>query len=242
MTEENRDHVSISCLVDYLKYQKDVALSQAAENLTSYWGLNFEEASPTTPTTVQYTHGVGNLAAHISNHNHRVALLFDSIEALEFSIELREERNTEFVSIIEEVLPVEEVSFPISPDGKGWKNVILDDILMFVGGDLQLMSLLRAIYLSMAEESKLIIRIPQLKKSSWNREYNATVVTESVEKTSVRKFTRALTSHGEIELRHTEDMYNFAIGDIHESARAAKFRPTRDMGLDPSVWCCYDKV
>ena len=50
MTEENKDHLSISCLVDYLKYQKDVPLGQAAESLSSYWGLS-AEPNPTVPST-----------------------------------------------------------------------------------------------------------------------------------------------------------------------------------------------
>lgn len=241
MTKENKDHLSVNSLIDFLKFQKDVALSQAAENLSSYWGLTADSPSRT-PSTVQYTHGVGNLANRIAQHNHPVAILFDSQEAVDFAIELRSERKNELVSIIEDPLSIEEVSFPISPDGNGWKNVILDDILMFIGGDLQLVALLRAVYYAMADEAKLILRVPKLSKSSWNREYNSTVVTEAIEKRSLRKYERIITSHGEIELRHVEEIFDFAIGDLHESARSANFRPTRDMGLDPSVWCCYDKV
>jgi len=241
--QTNKDHLSVSCLIDYLKWQKDTDLRQAAENLSSYWTLQMEEGNTSNlPTTVQYTHGVGNLAAMIAQHNYRTAILFDSQEAIDFAFELNNERPKSFITIIDQPIPINEVSFPMSPDGNGWKNAILDDVVQFVEGDMQLIALLKAIYLTMQDKSKLIVRIPKLAKQAWNREYNSTVVTESIEKQSVRKYTRTITSHGEIELRSSETLYDFAAGDLHESARAANFRPTRDLGLDPSLWCCYDKV
>ena len=80
------------------------------------------------------------------------------------------------------------------------------------------------------------------KNKSWNKEYNETVVTESFEKSSLRRFDRVITAHGAVNTRYTETLNSFSVSDLHSCAREAHFRPTREIGLDPSEWCCYEKV
>jgi hypothetical protein len=240
MTEENRDYRHVECLIDMLQSELSSDLNSASESLAMTCGVLGEQTE--SPSVIQYARGIGGFAVKMSEHNVKTALLFDSQESIDFAKELSEERSSKYLSIIDGSLPLEKLSFPVSPDGKGWSYVILDDIIPYVGGDMQLTALLKAIHLATAEDAKLIIRIPNLKTKSWNKEYNKTVVTESISKVSIRKFQKTITSHGEVQLRHADDIYNFAIGDIHDCARNSKFRPTRDLGLDPSAWCCYDRV
>jgi hypothetical protein len=238
--EESRDYRHVECLIDMLQSSVSSDLKSASESLAMTCGVLGEQSE--SPSVIQYARGVGGFAVNMSEHNVRTAILFDSQEAIDFAKELSEDRNSQHLSIVDGPLPVEKLAFPISPDGKGWSYVILDDIVPYVGGDLQLTTLLKAIYLATAEDAKLVIRLPNIESKSWNKEYNKTVVTESISKVSIRKFQKTITSHGEIQLRHADDIYNFSAGDIHDCARNSNFRPTRDLGLDPSVWCCYDRV
>ena len=122
-------------------------------------------------------------------------------------------------------------------------SYMIDDIVGFVGGDADLTSLLRSISSTMQDGGNLIIRINKLKDgSSFSREHNDTVVTESIEKIGMRRFKRAFTSHGAITLRHEDNINSFDSSDLHDCARNASFRPTREIGLDPSIWCCYEKI
>jgi hypothetical protein len=241
MTEE-KAHLTINALIDHLQSFKRTDINQAYENLAAFIGLNFPNPERV-PEIIQYTRGIGTLVSQVAENDIKSALLFDSSEAFDFVQELHSESGTlENLILIEDELPVSELSFPLCPNGKGWKVVILDDILPAVGGDEQVTQLMRSISGAMDVGGYLIIRLPELKEDSWSKEFNNTVVTESLKKKSMRRFERTITAHGEIDVRFTEDVHNFSAADLHACARDAHFRPNRDMGMDSSIWCCYQKV
>ena len=237
------EYLHVSCLIDHLKGAKNQEIPKAAEALTISAQMN--EESTNLPIAIQYTHGVANFAQSLAEHNFRTAILFDSNEAFEFTTELMSDNKSLFghLMLIEDSIPVSDKSFPMSPDGEGWRVVILDDIVPFIGGDIDLTLLLRSVSSTMKSGGNLIIRIAKLEdKKSWNKEYNDTVVTESIEKVGLRRYKRAFTSHGTIKLRHEETLNSFDLSDLHDCSRNAGFRPTRELGLDSSVWCCYEKI
>lgn len=242
-----REFIHVSCLIDYLKNNKSDVLANAAETLSVSTVMNEmeEAASNNNPTAIQYTHGVGNMAQKLASHNLRTAVLFDSQEAFDFSTELLEDQEalSGHLMLIEDPVSLEEGGFPMSPDQAGWQLVILDDILPFVGKDADVTNLLKLVHSTMKDDGNLILRIAQFKDDdSWSREHNDTVVTEAIDKVGMRRFKRSFTSHGNISLRHEEDIFAFDVSDLHDCARNASFRPTRELGLDPSIWCCYEKV
>lgn len=239
---EVNEHLHVSCLIDHLKNVKNPEITKTAETIAVASQMN-EEESAALPMAIQYTHGVANMAQALAQHDFTTAILFDSPEAFEFSTELMSDGSHGHLMLIEDPIPITDQAFPMSPDGHGWKTVILDDMIKFVGGDADLTSLLRSISSTMREGGNLLMRITPLKDGdSWSREHNDTVVAESIEKMGLRKFKRAFTSHGAISLRHEEMINSFSASDLHDCARNASFRPTRELGLDPSSWCCYEKI
>jgi len=239
--EKERDYIHISCLIDHLQGKLSDDISKAAESLAMHMGVKGIETAYGVPACIQYTRGVGNFVQNLSKSDVKSALLFDSPEAFDFTTELIEGDLNLF--LIEDSLSLSELSFPLCPDGNGWKVVILEDIIPAVGGDEQLIKMLRSISAAMVLNGLLIIRVAEMADNkSWNKEYNDTVVTESFEKTSLRRYDRVITAHGAVNMRHKETLNAFSISDIHSCAREAHFRPTRETGLDPSSWCCYEKV
>lgn len=241
MSNEINEYRYIDCLIDMLKNENATDIKQSSDNLSVFLGTK-DMVSSFSPKIIQYTHGIGGFASEVSMNDIKTAVLFDSLEAVDFAKEHYSDKKANNLSIIEDSLPIENYAFPMSPDGEGWSCVILDDIVPYIGDDIEMVKLFNAIHLTTCENAKLIVRLPKIKESSWNREYNKVVITESIKKENIRKFTRTITSHGDLELRHSEKIYNFSDGDIHDNAREASFRPTRDIGLNSAVWCCYDRV
>jgi hypothetical protein len=240
---EEKDYLMISCLIDHLQNIRDNEIPKAAESLAMFLGQKEEILNYGAPVCIQYTRGVGNFAQNLSKSEINCAVLFDSDEAFEFTSELNEGKTLDSLYLIEDTLPTSEFSFPACPNVEGWKVVILEDIVPSVGGDVELTKLLRSISSTMTDGAFLVIRTADMKKNeAWNKEYNDNVVTESFEKKALRKYQRTITSHGSVNVRHTEVLNSFANSDLHSCAREANFRPTREMGLDPSIWCCYEKV
>jgi len=244
--KKEKEHIHVSCLIDHLQNKLSNEIDKAAESLSMYMGSQEMETQYGAPTCIQYTRGTGAFARSIAKHQVRSAILFDSPESFDFTTELIEGRNGERdldLFLIEDPLPTSELSFPLCPDGNGWKVVILEDIVPTIGGDEELIQMLRSISSSMVTGGLLIIRTADIvKNGSWNKEHNETVVTESFEKTSLRKYTRTITAHGAVNIRYSETLNSFSTSDLHSCAREAHFRPTREMGLDSSEWCCYEKV
>jgi len=241
--EEEKDYVHVSCLIDHLQGKKSNDIEKAAESLSMHLGLKEVETQFGIPACIQYTRGVGNFAQNLSKGDVKSAILFDSPEAFDFTTELMDGKKDLGLFLIEDALPLSELSFPLCPDGEGWKVVILEDIVPAIGGDEELIKLLRSMSAAMIKNGLLIIRVADMAKNgSWNKEYNDTVVTESFEKSSLRRYDRTITAHGAVNMRHTEVLGSFAVSDLHSCAREAHFRPTRETGLDPSMWCCYEKV
>jgi len=239
--KEEKQDVHVSCLIDHLKNGKAKELEKTAETIAVASLMN--EDQPTLPLAIQYTHGVANAAQALAKHNYKTAVLFDSPEAFEFTSELLSTGGASHLMLIEDPIALGDQAFPMSPDGEGWQVVILDDVVPFVGADAELTALLRSVASTMKDGGNVIIRIANLENNkSWSREHNDTVVTESIEKVGMRRFKRSFTSHGEVSLRHEETIYSFDASDLHDCARNASFRPTRELGLDPSIWCCYEKI
>lgn len=242
MSREEKQDAHVNCLIDHLKSGKEKEIAKTAETLAVSSVMNEEQT--TLPMAIQYTHGVANFAQALAKHDFKTAILFDSPEAFEFTSELLSDNNSaSHLMLIEEPISLGDQAFPMSPDGEGWKIVILDDIVPFVGADKELTALLRAISSTMKDGANLIVRIAKLEDGkSWSREHNDTVVTEAIDKIGMRRFKRSFTSHGAVTLRHEDSVYSFDAADIHDCARNASFRPTRELGLDPSIWCCYEKI
>jgi len=242
--EQEKDYIHISCLIDHLQSKLSNDISNAAESLAMYLGTQ-EDAKTQygAPTCIQYTRGIGSFVQNMVKHEIKSAILFDSHESCDFTTELIEGQKDLGLFLIEDPLAISELSFPLCPNGDGWKTVILEDIISAIGGDGELIQLLRSISSAMDVGGLLIIRTADMvNRKSWNKEHNDTVVTESFEKTSLRKYTRTITAHGTVNIRHSEILNSFSASDLHSCAREAHFRPTRELGLDPLEWCCYEKV
>ena len=245
MKMSEREHVHVSCLIDHLQGLKSIKIREAAESLAMFMGTKEIGSSSGLPTCIQYSQGVGNFSQHLCQHNIKSAVLFDSPEAFDFTSELLSQSPEKYLDLIliEDPIKLEDSSFPLCPNGDGWQIVILDDIVSSICGDADLIPLLRSIASTMVIGGYLIIHVVDMAKNGgWSKEFNNSVVTESFEKTSLRKYARTITSHGAVTTRHVNTMYSFAVSDLHECARQACFRPNREMGLDPSEWCCYERV
>ena len=242
--QEEQEHIHISCLIDHLQSKLSSDITNAAESLAMYLGVqDGAETQYGAPTCIQYTRGIGAFVQNMAKHQIKSAILFDSPESFDFTTELIEDQKDLDLFLIEDPLPVSELSFPLCPNGDGWKTVILEDIISVIGGDAELIQMLRSISSAMDIGGFLIIRTADMvNKKSWNKEHNDTVVTESFEKTTLRKYTRTITAHGTVNIRHSEILNSFSAADLHSCAREAHLRPTREMGLDPLEWCCYEKV
>ena len=241
---QEQEHIHISCLINHLQSKLSNDIASAAESLAMYLGVQEDaETQYGTPTCIQYTRGIGAFVQNMAKHQIKSVILFDSPESFDFTTELIGDKKDLNLFMIEEPLPISELSFPLCPNGEGWKTVILEDIVPAIGGDAQLIQMLRSVSSAMEVGGFLIIRTADMvKNNSWNKEHNDTVVTESFEKTSLRKYTRTITAHGTVNIRHSEVLNSFSASDLHSCAREAHFRPTREMGLDPLEWCCYEKV
>jgi len=244
MSKKEQEYIHISCLINHLQSKRSNNIANAAESLAMYLGVQENaEVQYGAPTCIQYTRGIGSFVQNMAKHQIKSVILFDSNESFDFTTELLGDQKDLDLFLIEDPLAISELSFPLCPNGDGWKTVILEDIIPAIGGDVELIKMLRSISSAMEVGGFLIIRTADMvNNNSWNKEHNDTVVTESFEKTSLRKYTRTITAHGTVNIRHSEILNSFSASDLHSCAREAHFRPTREMGLDPLEWCCYEKV